>query len=463
MKASMINTTRKLRPMPLSGSINPTTSEFRAATPELPRANAIQRLSRNLLLSRLKHLKRGRLTIIDGGETFVFGLDRGLDRGPDGGFDGGDLSSGAEPSARVTIRSPKCYTTILFGGASVGAGEAYMAGYMDVDDLPGLIRLFVANLDVMERMDDGLARLQTPFNRLLHRFRKDTRAGSRRNIAAHYDLGNEFYKLFLDETMTYSCGIFPSPESSLKAASLAKYDRICKKLGLSPESSVLEIGCGWGGFAIHAAQNYGCRVTAATISRRQYDHAVRAVRETGLGDRVEILFRDYRDLTGTFDRLVSIEMIEAVGHHYYDDFFRVCGERLAEDGMALIQAITIRDDRYAASVREPDFIKKYIFPGSCIPSIAAMSAAVARKTDLRFLHLEDITPHYVTTLRWWRERFLENADQVRRLGYPETFIRMWEYYLAYCEGGFAERHIGNVQMLLARPLSRYSPVPEELP
>ena len=275
-----------------------------------------------------------------------------------------------------------------------------------------------------------------------------------KNILAHYDLGNDFYALFLDETMTYSCGIFEREDSTLKEASEAKYDRICRKLMLTTGDQVLEIGTGWGGFAVHAAGNYGVHVTTATISDEQHQFAQNRIKAAGLEDRITLLKSDYRDLSGKFDKLVSIEMIEAVGHHFYATFFRTCSRLLKDDGMMALQAITIGDQIFDRHRRSVDFIKRYIFPGSCIPSITAISNAIARATDLRLVHLEDITPHYARTLSEWRRRFFANLDKVREMGYSDTFIRMWEYYLCYCEGGFAERYIGDVQMLFTKPLYR---------
>jgi cyclopropane-fatty-acyl-phospholipid synthase len=293
---------------------------------------------------------------------------------------------------------------------------------------------------------------------LFHFLNKNTRRGSRENILVHYDLGDDFYKLFLDETLTYSCGIFETEDSSLKDASDAKYDRICQKLRLGGGDHVLEIGTGWGGFAIHAARHYDCRVTTTTISDNQHQLAAQRFADAGLTDKITLLKQDYRDLSGRFDKLVSIEMIEAVGHHFLDTFFRVCSERLKPDGIFLLQAITIRDQVFEKHKRSVDFIKRFIFPGSCIPSITAISRSIARATDLKLFHLEDITPHYARTLREWRRRFFDNIDAVRDLGFSEAFIRMWEYYLCYCEGGFAERYIGDVQMLFTKPLSRPAPL-----
>jgi cyclopropane-fatty-acyl-phospholipid synthase len=282
--------------------------------------------------------------------------------------------------------------------------------------------------------------------------------GSKENIVVHYDLGNDFYRLFLDKTLTYSCGIFENENSTLEDASIAKYDRICRKLQLCPEDHVIEIGSGWGGFSIHAAKNYGCRVTTTTISDEQYDLAEKRIAASGVSHRIQLLRKDYRHLGGKFDKLVSIEMIEAVGHHYLDSFFQICSRLLKANGMMILQAITIVDQMFDAHKRSVDFSKRYIFPGSCIPSIHAMMRSITRKTDLKLFHLEDITPHYVRTLAEWRKRFFDRIDDVRAMGFSETFIRMWEYYLCYCEGGFAERYIGDVQMLLTKPMCRREPL-----
>jgi cyclopropane-fatty-acyl-phospholipid synthase len=296
--------------------------------------------------------------------------------------------------------------------------------------------------------------MTAPLYKLYHFLRKNTRKGSRENILAHYDLGNEFYALFLDDTMTYSCGIFESQDSSLKDASEAKYDRICRKLRLQPGVHILEIGTGWGGFAVHAAQNYGSRVTTTTISDEQHRFAQNRIKAAGLENQITLLKKDYRDLGGQFDRLVSIEMIEAVGHHYYETFFGKCSQLLKNEGLMALQAITIGDQIFDRHKRSVDFIKRYIFPGSCIPSITAIINAIAAATDLRLVHLEDITPHYARTLAEWRRRFFARIDTVKQQGYSETFIRMWEYYLCYCEGGFAERYIGDVQVVFAKPMWR---------
>jgi cyclopropane-fatty-acyl-phospholipid synthase len=408
---------------------------------QLSALSKVDEWAKRVLISLLKKLNFGEIVLTDGEEQHVFGR----------------RSEACDLRASLTVLHPRFYSQVLFGG-SIGAGEAYVAGHWSSDDLTLLLRIVLLNQSVFAGLDRGLSRLKAPLYKAYHFLHKDSKKGSRINIAAHYDLGNDFYALFLDETLTYSCGIFDSPECSLQEASVAKYDRICKKLQLSNKDHVLEIGTGWGGFAIHAASQYGCRVTTTTISRAQHDLALERIRTAGVENRVQVLFKDYRDLKGRFDKLVSIEMIEAVGHHYLETFFRCCSNLLTERGVMALQAITIADHAFEKHKKEVDFIKRYIFPGSCIPSVTAMGDAVAAATDLRLVHLEDITPHYARTLRTWRERFFENIGQVRALGYSETFIRMWEFYLCYCEAGFQERYLGDVQILFAKPLSRRDPI-----
>lgn len=391
----------------------------------------LDRLARALLLKSLGAISRGRLTLLDRGRRLEFGDPR------------------SDLSATIRVQGPAFYRQAVLGG-TIGAAEAYMDGMWDCDDLPALVRIMVRDQDAQERLEGGLARLVAPLRRLLHRLNDNTRQGSRRNIAAHYDRGNDFYRLFLDPTLAYSCGIFERDDSTMEEASVAKFDRICQRLRLGQGMELLEIGTGWGGFAIHAARQYGCRVTTTTISRQQFTLAAERIREAGLGDRITLLQQDYRDLDGAYDRLVSIEMIEAVGHRHLPAFFDVCCRRLRPDGRGLIQAITVPDRIYDRYVNTPDFINRYIFPGGCCPSPGAMARAVAA-TDLRLVHREDLTPHYVRTLQEWRRAFHEQLDAVRALGCDDRFIRMWDYYLAYCEGGFAERFTGVEQLVYARP------------
>lgn len=413
---------------------------------ESPLLDRLDAWSKGRLLSLLSTLRRGRLSIRDGKEHLDFGR----------------RSADFDLEAEITVHRRRFYTQIVLGG-SVGAGEAYMAGHWSADDLTAVFRIVLLNQDLFMGMDKGLARLKSPLYKAFHMLHKGSKKKSRRNIAAHYDLGNDFYALFLDETMAYSCGIFEGEECTLEEASTAKFDRICKKLDLSPGDHVLEIGTGWAGFAVHAVNHYGCRLTTTTISKEQYDLALERVKKAGALDRVTLLYKDYRDLKGQYDKLVSIEMIEAVGHQYLDVFFRCCSNLLKEAGMMLIQAITIADHAFDRHKKEVDFIKRYIFPGSCIPSVAAIGKSVASSTDLRLFHLEDITPHYARTLETWRHRFFGNIERVRILGYSETFIRMWEFYLSYCEAGFRERYLGDVQMLFTKPLCRRAPILPDIP
>jgi cyclopropane-fatty-acyl-phospholipid synthase len=392
----------------------------------------LDQTARKAVLSLLTKLKHGRITLIEDNQPYSFGEE----------------SSTVSLKANISVHHSQFYGRILFGG-SIGAAEAYMEGLWSADDLTMVMRILALNQKAFADMEKGLARLTAPLYKLYHSARKNTKLGSRQNILAHYDLGNDFYALFLDATMTYSCGIFENEQSSLEDASVAKYDRLCQKLQLKPGDRVMEIGTGWGGFAVHAAQNYGAHVTTTTISDEQHRYAAKRFRKAGLEDQISLLKKDYRDLRGEFDRLVSIEMIEAVGHHFYATFFQTCSRLLKDDGLMALQAITIGDQIFDRHKRSVDFIKRYIFPGSCIPSVTAINKAIVRATDLRLIHLEDITPHYAKTLREWRRRFFANVDKIREMGYPDTFIRMWEYYLCYCEGGFAERYIGDVQMLFA--------------
>jgi len=406
----------------------------------------IDRFARGAVLSRLAGITIGRIVIEDGDQRLPFGQD----------IEDADLR------ATIHVKDRRFYSDIALAG-SMGAGEAYMAGSWTTDNLTALAQIMLRNRDVMEGMDGGLARLANPIRRFIHYLNRNTKTGSQRNIAAHYDLGNDFFELILDRTLMYSCAIFERAGATLEEAATAKVDRICRKLDLRAHDHLVEIGTGWGGFAIHAAKNYGCRVTTTTISRAQHDYAVKKIAAEGLADRITVLFKDYRDLSGQFDKAVSIEMIEAVGPQFVDSYFRKCGELLKPDGMMLLQAITITDREYAGALKRVDFIKKYIFPGSFIPSVTALCDSITRSSDLRLFHLEDLTPNYAETLKNWRIRMFNNIERVRALGYPEEFIRMWEFYLCYCEGGFRERYIGDVQMLLTKPDSKRAPILPILP
>jgi len=393
----------------------------------------IDRYARSMLFSLLACITEGCISLKENRNRFVFGR----------------FVQKKRLNATVTIHHPLFYRHVVFGG-NIGAGRAYIDGHFSCDDLTALVRIMIRNRRAMNDMDSGTARLFVPLLRIGHLLRRNTRIGSCRNIHAHYDLGNEFYALFLDPTMTYSCGIFESDQSTMEAASLAKFDRICRKLELTPTDHVLEVGCGWGGFAIHCATRYGCRVTGVTISKAQYELAAERVRQAGMSDRIELRLSDYRDLTGRFDKLVSIEMIEAVGHQYLGTFFKHCDRLLRDDGRMMLQAIVINDQAYERHKRSVDFIKHYIFPGGCLTAVTPIMKAVTAKTDMRLVHMEDITAHYVKTLQSWREQFFKHIRDVKAMGFKENFIRMWHYYLCYCEAGFAERYIGDVQMVFRK-------------
>jgi len=400
------------------------------------RPHILDRFAKRVVLAQLERLQTGGLRLSDNGEDYNFGA-----AGP------------ADTGVHIQVLDPRFYSEIAFGG-SIGAGEAYMQAYWQCDDLVSLVRLLLRNRDVLDGMESGTARLTAPLQKLFHWVNRNTREGARRNISAHYDLGNDFFALWLDETMMYSSAIFPQPGMSLHEAQRARLDHICTQLQLKPEDHVMEIGTGWGGFALHAVSNYGCRVTTTTISREQYAKACERVAEAGLQERITVLLDDFRDLEGQYDKLVSIEMIEAIDSDLYPAFFSKCSELLKPDGAMLIQAITIADQRYDEYRKSVDFIQRYIFPGSGLPSSAVMTDVTARVTDMRLLNLQDIGLHYAATLRQWRNNFFANIEDVRRQGFSETFIRMWEYYLCYCEGAFLERAISDVQIVFAKPNNR---------
>lgn len=405
---------------------------------ETPKPSRLDRLARRAVMHRLSVIEYGRLTVIDGDTLHHFG------------------DTAAELTATITITDRRFYSDVAFGG-TIGGGEAYIRGYWHTECVTDVVRIFAKNRHVLENMESGIARLTRPLQKLLHRFNQNTRSGSRRNISAHYDLGNDFFELWLDSRMQYSAAIFEEPDVGLDAAQVAKLDRICRKLRLEKDDHLLEIGTGWGGLAVHAARHYGCKVTTTTISEEQYDYARHRISEEGLENRITLKMSDYRDLEGTYDKLVSVEMLEAVGHEYHATFFRKCCELLKPAGLMVLQTITIADQRYDKSKRSVDFIQRYIFPGGCLPSVTSMNQTMTEHTDLRVTHTEDIGPHYATTLRHWHDRMFERIDEVRKLGYSNEFIRMWQYYLCYCEGGFLERVIGNVQFIAIRPLNRHAP------
>ena len=393
----------------------------------------IARILAPSLLRVLERWSTGRLTLeLPGGERRSFG------------------PPGAQPHARVRVNSPAFFRRLLLG-ADVGFGESYTAGEWDTDDLVTLLTLVAQNEERLS-LAGPLSRTANLGNDLLHRLRRNTRRGSRRNIGFHYDLSNEFFRLFLDEeTMTYSSALFESADQPLAAAQRNKLRVLAEKAQLAPGDHVLEIGCGWGGFATFAAREYGCRVTGITVSRRQYEAARERVAAAGLGDRVEIRLQDYRDLRGRFDKVVSIEMFEALGREHWPAFFRKLDEVLAPNGVVALQTISIPDHRFEGYARHCDWIQKHVFPGGLLASLHHVTGAMIRTSRLNVHHLEDIGPHYALTLARWREAFLRRLDAVAALGFDERFVRTWDFYLAVCQAWFATRRLGDLQIVLTRP------------
>jgi len=367
-------------------------------------------------------------------------------------------STESDLCASVSVHHDDFYKRIFWGG-TIGSAEAYMDGQWSTNDLTSLIRIMIRNLGRFSKLEKGFAWLKNRFYFLQHIFNRNSIEGSRRNIHDHYDLGNDFYQLFLDPSMNYSSGVFASPIQEaedadlMHEASLRKMDMICQSLDLQQGDEVLEIGTGWGGLAMHMAKNYGCQVTTTTISKEQHALATERIQEAGLSNRITVLLKDYRELTGEFDKIVSIEMIEAVGHQYYDEYFKTCNELLKSNGRLFLQAITMSEQYFADHVRKVDFIRRYVFPGGCLPSITALASSVARTSDMRMTHQLDITPHYVKTLAYWNRQFSSKLEQVRELGFDEKFIRLWHFYLCYCEAAFAERRVHCVHLMFGKPQS----------
>ncbi|WP_423186233.1 class I SAM-dependent methyltransferase [Alishewanella sp. d11] len=393
------------------------------------------RLCRKFTLNFLSQLQHGAITVSEAGVEQHFGDEH------------------ADLKTVITVLDPAFYQKLVLAG-SVGGGEAYIHGYWRCDNLTALVQIFARNLAVLDQMDSTWARLSRPVLKLLNYRNRNTLSQSKRNIAAHYDLGNAMYKLFLDESMMYSSAVYPAVDADLAAAQQYKLQQICERLQLKSSDHLIEIGTGWGSMAIYAAQHYGCKVTTTTISQQQYDYAAQRIKELGLEQQITLLFKDYRELEGTYDKLVSIEMIEAVGDDFLDNYFEKCSSLLKPDGIMVLQAITMVDNRYQQYVREVDFIKRYIFPGGCLPSISRMANAVAGKTDLVIRQVQDIGFDYARTLKDWCDNFMAQRDAVHQLGYDDNFIRLWHFYLCYCEGGFRERATSAVHVVLTKPQNR---------
>ena len=403
-------------------------------------ARLIDRVVRQRLVKQLARFEGGEIDFLDGEHCEVVGTNS---------LSAHRIGHRENLRASLLIRDRRFYRQLLTGG-SLGFAEAYLRGWWTTNKLTDLLRIFTRNLDLIRNNDRGLARVGVALATGLHRLARNTRAGSRRNIASHYDLSNNFFATFLDPTMMYSSAIFEDPEMSLEEASINKLETICRQLDLQPKDRVIEVGTGWGGWAIHAAKNYGCHVTTTTVSRQQYAYARRRIAEEGLQDRITLLCEDYRDLTGQYDKLVSIEMLEAVGAEYFDTYFQKCNSLLKRGGRMLVQTITIPEQRYDSYLRSADFIQRYIFPGGCLPSLAAIQQSVGRMTDLRLLDYRDFGMSYAKTLEHWNDRFHDRLEDIRELGFDDRFIRMWEYYFSYCEAAFLERAVGVSQLLWTR-------------
>lgn len=432
--------------IPLAGSL---------ALPDKVEGEPKQGFFAKQIRRRFNHLLGGMVHVVDANGGFYLTGDVDLP----------DSYESDQLSARVYVADQEMYRRIMIGG-TIGAAESYMDGQWSTDNLTDLIRIMIRNLDHFTSLEKGWARIKNALHFVQHWFRHNSVANSKKNIHEHYDLGNDFYQLFLDPTMNYSSGLFQKqhldatvedPRATMEQASSQKMDSICRKLQINSLDHVLEIGTGWGAMAIFMAEQYGCRVTTTTISKEQHRLATERVKAAGLEQQVQVLLKDYRDLEGQFDKIVSIEMIEAVGHQYYDTYFSKCHSLLRDDGAMLLQAITIGEQNYEYHIRHVDFIGKYIFPGGSLPSVSALTRSVGRVSTMRMLYQEDITPHYARTLELWRMAFMDQLGKVRELGFDESFIRRWHFYLCYCEAAFAERRVHCTHVMFAKPLCKIDP------
>lgn len=393
--------------------------------------NLLHQLARALVFNQLKKIKTGQITIIEGSQKFSFGKKDKL-------------------NVTVTVHDPRFFGALAFGG-SIGVSEAFMQKFWSVSDLTKLIRIMAINQNTMDQLEGLFNMFLKPILKCLHYLNQNSVKGSEINISKHYDLGNDFFSLFLDSTMMYSSAVFKNPHDSLYQGSIHKLETICQGLELTSQDHIIEIGSGWGGFAIYAAKHYGCKVTTTTISKEQYKYVSQKIKDLKLSHKITVLFSDYRHLKGQYDKLVSIEMLEAVGYQYYETYFKVCASLLKPQGLAVIQTITITDQRYEKAKRSVDFIQRYIFPGSCIPSITALQNSMTQSSDLKIYSIHDIGTHYARTLALWRERLFKNLNDIKALGFDDAFIRMWHFYFSYCEGGFEEKVISDIHLKLVKP------------
>ena len=387
-------------------------------------------LSKKIILNILKKIQQGTISLNDVDGRYVFQ----------------DINGSDKPSATLNIVDPRAYKKILLEG-SVGAGKSYIDGDWDTDDLQTLIELFIKNDALFNNIESPFAHFLSWMRTIGYKLNRNTIQRAKDNILAHYDLGNEFFELILDPSMMYSCALYEPSNISLDEAAKKKIQRICDTLELKPGDHLLEIGTGWGGFAIYAAQEYGCKITTTTISNKQHAFVKEKIKQLGLEHQIELLNLDYRKLQGQYDKVVSIEMIEAVGHKYFDAFFHQCNRLIKPDGLFFLQAIVINDQAYEAAKDEVDFIKKYIFPGGCLPSVFSISQSIATQTKMQLISFEDIGKHYVATLNDWHQKLLVNRDVILAQGFPESFIRMWQFYFCYSAAGFESNYISNIHVL----------------
>jgi cyclopropane-fatty-acyl-phospholipid synthase len=396
--------------------------------------NIFNKLGRNLLFKQLDNIEYGTIRLIEKHQTYTFGNDKDL-------------------IGTIIIEHQDFYSNVVIAG-SIGASDSFIEGMWKSPNLTKIIRIMALNQNITNNIEIFYNFLIRPTYNFFHFLKRNNKKNSQINISKHYDLNNNFFSQFLDPSMMYSSAIYNKKKDKLNIASQNKLKTICQKLKIKKTDHIMEIGTGWGGFAIYAAKNYGCKITTTTISRQQYIYAKNKIKQLKLQNKIRVLFKDYRDLNGNFDKVVSIEMIEAVGHRYYDQYFGKISALLKDDGLALIQAITIRDQKYYAALKSVDFIQKYIFPGSCIPSITILQTSITNSSNMVVKDIEDIGSHYVQTLIDWRRNFNKNLKNIKNLGFDERFIRMWLYYFAYCEGGFKEKVINDHHILLSKPMNR---------
>lgn len=415
--------------------------KFEKLQNEANRGNYFDQLAKSILIKKLETIQSGFLELHFDGTVYEFG----------------SKAMRSSLYAKIDVHDARTFSSILLGGEPA-AGNTYTQGWWSTEDLLQVLRIFTVNRDTLFSFEYGLGSLSKYLSYFEKFSRKNNKDGAKRNICAHYDIGNDLYRLFLDKNMMYSSAYFTSECNDIEKASEYKLKLICEKLKLNASDKVIEIGTGWGGFAVYAAENYGCHITTTTISDEQYEYTINLIKEKKLENLIHVLKEDYRNLTGTYDKLVSIEMLESVGHEYVDTYFSACSRLLKTNGIMLIQTITISDYIFKQYIHSMDFIRKYIFPGGSLPSISSMLTSTSNCTDLTLFHSESFASSYAQTLAIWYQRFINNKEKVIEQGYPQTFFRLWEYYLKYCQVGFEERVIDVHQLIFKKPDNRFESI-----